>query len=257
MIDDHSDEEMDIRLLHKTESTNALALKAVEAGAPQGTVFVADSQSEGRGRRQEEGGRRQWFSPAGKNLYLSVVLRPILDLQKCSALTVAVGARLVEFLRRQTGAEIQLKWPNDLMINRQKVAGILTEGVTGAAGLEGVVVGLGLNINSAADDFPEALRPIATSLYEECGHRFDRLSLALQIPPVVVDASQRYAEHGLEAFSEAIERWDYLRGRSVRVIEDGVDALGEARGIGSGGGLMVAFEDGRLEEIISGEVFVQ
>lgn len=256
MSDEELNPNMDIRLLNETASTNELALQAVDDGAAEGTVFVADTQSAGRGRREADGGRRQWHSPPGQNLYLSVVVRPRLALEKSSALTVAVGIALVEYLRDRSGIDVRLKWPNDLMVGDRKLAGILSEGVTGARGLEAVVVGMGLNVNAGGEDFPHPLREIATSLYEECGRPFDRLTLALDISEVIVNASHQYADAGLEAFAERIEKWDYLRGRRVQVRDDGVDASAEACGIGPGGGLMVQFDDGRSREIISGEVLI-
>ncbi len=249
-----SDSEVQITLIAETESTNALALSAIDDGAAEGTAFVADAQSAGRGRREAGGRRRQWFSPAGKNLYLSVVVRPVIALEKSAALTLAVGAQVVELLRTSTAVDVQLKWPNDLYVDGKKLGGILTEGVTGREGLDAVVVGLGLNVNVADDEFPGELRPIATSLCEQTGERHDRMSLALKICQAIVEASTVYADRGLAAFDERLQKWDYLRGRAVEVDADSGSRSGVARGIGLGGGLKVEFEDGQVREMISGEV---
>ena len=241
---------LNITLFREVESTNALALAALKEGAPEGTVFVADRQSAGRGRRQPGGERRPWFSPPGKNLYFSVVARPAVAVDQSAGLTLAVGVELADMLRRSTKLEIEVKWPNDLYVGERKLGGILTEGVTKARGLDGVAVGVGLNINAEVDEFPEELRQRATSLVDETGGVYDRLALAVEAPEVVLDACERYADEGLAAFSQRLKRWDWLRDRPVLVE----GAEGRARGIGSRGGLKVEFDDGRIEEVISGEV---
>lgn len=251
------DNELEIALVGVVESTNALALEAIEQGAAEGTVFVADRQTAGRGRREAGGGRRQWFSPPGRNLYWSAVVRPAVSLEKSSGLTLAVGAGLVEALRAATPLEVMLKWPNDLYVGEKKLGGILTEGVTGPKGLEAAAIGVGLNVNVEGSDFPEPLADIATSLREETGRRHDRLSLALALPQAVVEASREYAAGGLEAFAGRLSEWDYLRGRSVRVEADGDERIGTACGIAAGGALRVEFGDRSVQEVVSGEVRIR
>ena len=246
--------EIDLRIVEQATSTNELALEAIAKGAAAGTVFAADSQTQGRGRREIGGDRRQWFSPPGENLYLSVVARPSLSLERSAALTIAVGASLVACLRELTGLEVELKWPNDLYIGERKVGGILTEGVTGSDRLEAVAVGLGLNVNVEAQQFPEELRELATSLRAESGRGYDRLSLLLEMARAILDAVERYRDEGLAVFSGDLQRWDWLRHREVAVEAAGGARRGRACGIGSSGGLRVEFEDGSVQEIISGEV---
>ncbi len=252
MIDD-----LDVMVVGETESTNALALEAAREGMAEGAVFVADCQTAGRGRRESGGARRQWFSPAGKNLYLSVVLRPEVAVERASAITVAVGVELVDLLRDETGLDVELKWPNDLYIGRRKLAGILTEAVTGATGLEAVVVGVGLNVNVEADEFPEELRDRATSLFAESGRTRDRLSMALSVPAAIVRGCRRYAGDGLAPFDDRLQRWDLLRGRRVTVADDNHTKSATACGIGERGGLLVEFDDGARTEVVSGEVTIQ
>lgn len=249
--------DLSIVLLDQTESTNALALEAIDDGEPEGRVFVADHQTAGRGRRESGGERRRWFSPAGQNLYLSVVVRPDVAVERAAALTIAVGVELVALLREETEVEVTLKWPNDLYVGDRKLGGILTEAVTDSSGLRGAAVGLGLNINNEAKDFPSELREIATSLRAVSGRRFDRLSLALSIPAAIVDASDRYSVEGLEPFVERIGSWDYLQGRRVSVVDNRRERSAVADGIGADGGLIVEFDDGSRREIVAGEVAVK
>ena len=246
--------ELRIELMEEAGSTNAIALEALEAGVEAGYVVVADRQREGRGRRRNGEGRRPWFSPGGANLYMSVVLRPELAVEKSAALTLAVGVKLVEWLRSSTAIEVGLKWPNDLYVGSRKLGGILTEAVTGPRGLEGVVVGVGLNINVKREEFPEALRDGATSLRQEQGRRFDRLSMVGPMARAIMEASHEYAATGLEGMESALATYDWLRGRSLKVEIDGQRKVGVADGIGGRGGLMVELDDGHRREVISGEV---
>ena len=249
-----SDRNLTVQLLDEVDSTNALALAAIEEGAAEGTAFVADAQSSGRGRRESGGHRRQWFSPPGKNLYLSVVVRPVLALEKSSALTLAVGAALAEEFRSAAGVDVMIKWPNDLYVGGRKLGGVLTEAVTGVRGLEGAAIGVGLNINCSSEEFPAELQTIATSLREETGRRWDRLTLALSVCRAILGASSSYEKQGLDVFSQRLERLDYLRDREIRLELDGEARRGIARGIGKRGGLRVQFEDGSQREVVAGEV---
>lgn len=250
------DTSLTITLVEQTESTNRLALEALNEGGREGLVFAADRQSGGRGRRHADGMRRRWFSPAEKNLYLSVVTRPDVAPRQSAGLTIAVGTALVEMLGRRTGVEVQLKWPNDLYVGARKLGGILTEAVTSKRGFEGAVVGIGLNVNVESVEFPDELRPLATSLVEHTDRVFDRLSLLWATARTVVDASRRFATTGLAPCLEGFDERDWLRGRRIEVQDQGTERSGLASGIGDGGGLIVDFDDGSRREIISGEVSV-
>ncbi len=248
--------DLKITLVEEVDSTNSLALKAIKDGAPQGVVFAADRQIAGRGRRHADGSRRPWFSPPGKNLYLSVVIRPQVAVHKSSAITIAVGATLVDTLRQHTGVDVELKWPNDLYVGNTKLGGILTEAVTSPAGLQGAAVGIGINVNVTGEDFPDEICDIATSLVEHRGRLVDRMGLLFEVAGAVIDASETFAEQGLEAFSTILERHDWLYGKQVHIEDGSRCGFGEAIGIGAGGGLRVRFDDGTISEIVSGEVSV-
>ncbi len=244
-----------ITVVESAGSTNEMALKALEEGARQGEAFLADRQEAGRGRRHTDGERRVWFSPAGVNLYLSVVVRPDVPPHRLAPITLAVGASVVERLREKTGVDLWLKWPNDIFVGDRKLGGLLTEGAMGPEGLEGAVVGLGINCNVEEEAFPEELRGRATSLRIETGEKVDRLSLAIAVAEAVVDGARRFEAEGLAGFGERIDALDRLKGRSVDVVNGGSVRQGIVQGIGADGGLQVEF-DGDIEEVISGEVRV-
>ena len=247
---------MKIELMEETESTNELAIRALESGMESGTVFVADHQTRGRGRRNTDGSRRVWHSPKGENLYLSVVLRPRVGPEKISALTLAAGVALVEAIEEVTGVSSWLKWPNDLYVGERKLAGILTEAVSGPEGIRGVVVGVGLNVNVRRRAFPSPLDEWVTSLREESGEKIDRFSLALAVAKALIAGSERYEAEGLAGFAERLGELDGLVDRLVEVRENGQVHQGRACGIGARGGLMVEWNDGRTEEVVAGEVLV-
>lgn len=249
--------ELDIRLVAETESTNALALAAAEDGAEEGTTFIADRQTAGRGRRETAEGRRRWFSPAGTNLYLSVVLRPDVAVGRASAITVAVGVELADLLREQTGAAVEMKWPNDLFVGDRKLGGILTEATTGPEGLKAVVVGIGINVNVDDGAFPDELSSRATSLRIETGRLRDRLSLALAVPEAVVEAGRQFERQGLEGWADRLERLNWLAGRRVSVLDGDESRAGTARTVDADGQLVVEFDDGSRREVRAGEIEVQ
>lgn len=245
-----------IEVVDETESTNDLAMAAAREGVPSGYAILADRQTGGRGRRTTDGSHRVWYSPAGKNLYLSMVFRPQLAPEKLSALTLVAGIALLETIEDCTQVSPWLKWPNDLYLKEKKVAGILTEVLTGSTGIEAVVIGVGLNVNLQRQDFPPELIAQATSLREEQGESIDRLDLALQVVKSFRAAVAEYQDDGLDAFAHRLRQYDGLVGRAVEVRENGRTRQGAACGIGPRGGLMVRWEDQSSTEVVAGEVLV-
>ncbi len=143
-------------------STNDEALARARAGAPHGTAVTARAQTQGRGRQG-----RAWHSPPGENVYLSIILRLPIAPAAAPPLTLAVGVAVCETVRRLAG-RASLKWPNDVLIEGKKVAGILTETSTRGAELDAVIVGIGVNV--ATTSFPPELAVLATSLTIAAGH---------------------------------------------------------------------------------------
>lgn len=240
-------------LLESTDSTNAVALEAAAEGAPHGAAWLADAQTSGRGRRASGGVRRVWYSPPGRNIYMSVLLRPQAAPSEVAGVTLAVGAHVCGAIAEATGLKVWLKWPNDIYIESRKLAGILTEAVTSAAGVEAVVVGIGFNVNVGRDEVPEALAGVMTSVRAETGVPADRFALALALYHAVLAGSAEYFGGGWDAVRDDIERWDGAAGKAVDVEIDGTRHRGVALGIGSRGELRVRV--GTTEHAVtSGEV---
>ncbi|MFU8804711.1 MAG: biotin--[acetyl-CoA-carboxylase] ligase [Bradymonadaceae bacterium] len=245
---------MIINLLARCDSTNDLAMASVFHGAPHGSCWVSDAQTSGRGRRDQGGQRRSWYSPPGKNLHLSVLLRPTIEPARAAALTLITAVAAVDVLRELSGLDIGIKWPNDLMLEDKKLAGILTEASTSARGLDAVVIGLGLNVNIESSDVPEDLRTIMTSLHIEAGHSFDRLTLAISLRDAIVAACDRFARTDLKAFLPDLRRLDRTTGRRVVMDKNGQSLHGTVRGIGDDGQLLVDLDTGQSIEVLAGEV---
>ncbi len=216
-----------------TESTNDVARELANAGAPSGAVVTADAQSAGRGRRG-----RVWSAPPGKALLYSAVLSPLRVEHALLPLAVAVAA--CEALESLSDHGCRIKWPNDVWIDERKVAGILIE----ARPPEWAVIGVGVNVNVAPDDFPADLRWPAVSVGGTTVAAVrDALSAALG----------RWVALAREELLPAFRDRDALRGRPV-TWEDGE---GTAAGIADDGNLLVELDDGDRVSLGSGEVSVR
>jgi BirA family biotin operon repressor/biotin-[acetyl-CoA-carboxylase] ligase len=233
-------------------STNNLAIRLADAGAKEGTTLLADAQTTGRGRRG-----REWFSPPGSGIYVSVILRPSVDeaprpsTSIPSRITLAAGVALAEGVRASTGLPVELKWPNDLVCERRKLAGILAEMAMTAS--EGAVV-LGIGINVRATAYPPELAATATSLEVELGRPIDR---ALVLVETLAALASRYEDLRAGRFDAILSAWRRLA-RSLKgapVEWDGPAGVvrGHAIDIDSDGALF-ARTDSAVVRLVAGEV---
>src|SRR5262245_34596854 len=166
----------DIRVFEETSSTNDVVEKLARDGVKEGAVVFAESQTRGRGRLG-----RQWLSPPRKGLWFSVLLRPDLRPQAATQLTVAAATALRRAIREQTGLAPEIKWPNDILVDGRKVAGVLTELGAELDHINHLILGIGLDVNLSASEFPPELRKTATSLKIEARRHFPRADLAAAI----------------------------------------------------------------------------
>lgn len=226
-----------------TGSTNDDAMAAARAGAPHGATFVADEQTAGRGRR----GHR-WSAAPGENLTFSVLLRPRLELERLSALTLAVGLAVRDAVARRVRAPVQVKWPNDVFVGGRKIAGILVESQLTAGRLSAVVVGVGFNVGMR--ELPEEIRESATSLALLDAAELDREALLVDLLEALATRAETYERAGLEPMLDELARHDALRGTRVRI--EGVEGI--ARGIDRDGALLVEDSAGTRRRVLSGTV---
>jgi len=237
------------------DSTNTHILDLARAGAPEGTLVVSDLQTSGRGRLG-----RKWKSPAGKNLLFSLLLKPELSIEFTQKITLAAAyilARTLErFLQKKDilHVQIDLKWPNDLLIQGKKIAGILTESILQEKKIVALAIGFGININMTPEDFPEDLQEKATSLFLAGGRLLNREELLLFFLHEFEVAYQRLER---TRYQQVVENWKQhcrqfnqpisiktARGEEKAVFED----------VNEQGYLIYRDAQGNLKQLVSGEV---
>jgi BirA family transcriptional regulator, biotin operon repressor / biotin---[acetyl-CoA-carboxylase] ligase len=231
----------------EVDSTNDVAKRLAEEGAGHGEVVIAERQTAGRGRRG-----REWFSPPGKNLYFSAVLRPDLPPYRAAELTLVAAVALCHAVRR-AGVDAGIKWPNDLVVEGRKLCGILTEMAADPDRLQWVVLGAGVNVNAAAADFPGELRRAATSLALERGQPVPRALFAGAALTLLEEWLDRHAEGGFAAIRDEWRVLSDTLGRLVRVTADGREIEGVAEDLDETGALLVR-AGASLERVRSGDV---
>jgi BirA family biotin operon repressor/biotin-[acetyl-CoA-carboxylase] ligase len=238
--------------LPETKSTNADAFRLAEGGAEEGTTVIADAQSDGKGRRG-----RAWSSPSGVNLYCSIVLRPCIMPHEAPQLTFLSSIAVARAIELTTALKPEIKWPNDVLINGRKVAGLLNEMSAETDGINFVILGIGVNLNMTSGQFPDDLRTPATSLLLEQGLPVNRSRFAATM---LTELDRLYTDFLRQGFCHMREEWQQLcnaNGKGVVVSEGDVEITqGMFSGIDSDGALLLRSPDGTLERILSGDVKV-
>jgi BirA family biotin operon repressor/biotin-[acetyl-CoA-carboxylase] ligase len=238
-----------VKVFESVVSTQDTAHEALLAGAPEGTLIVADSQSTGRGRFG-----RVWHSPLGKGIYMSFLLRPNVPLSQASHMTLLLSVALCRAIRRETGANATIKWPNDILIDGRKVCGILVETFAEADRVKAMIAGVGISANLNQDDFPEELQAKATSLLAATGNAVNRESL---IGAFFEQFESLYAVYLTDGFGPVRGLWEALTSTLHGPVEvttpQGV-VKGIAEGITEDGALLVKDPDGRLHTLYSGDL---
>jgi BirA family biotin operon repressor/biotin-[acetyl-CoA-carboxylase] ligase len=239
-----------VHLFARIGSTNDAARALADGGAPHGALVLAEEQTAGRGRSG-----RAWVSPPGLGVWMSMVARPA-SLPAPGLLPILVGLAAAEaldpFVRP---AEVRVKWPNDLQLAGRKVAGILCEGTWDGEGPGTVVVGIGLNVLHAPEDFADEVRETATSLRIVSGWAPPRVDVAGAVAGAVMRALSRPPAQLTGALLDALRRRDALEGRTVR-ITGATESAGTAMGVTPAGALLVRTHEGRLQTVTSGTVRV-
>jgi BirA family biotin operon repressor/biotin-[acetyl-CoA-carboxylase] ligase len=239
----------EIHVFQQTTSTNDVAARLARGGAKQGAVVFAESQTKGRGRLG-----RAWISPAGKGLWFTVLLRPNCPPQAATQLTVAAATALARAITLQTGIVPEIKWPNDILIRKRKVAGILTEMRAELDRVQEVLLGIGLDVNLEAGDFADNLRRTATSLRIETGQKVNRADLAVTILRELDRDYQMVMEGHFEQLAEQWEERCSTLGCQVTIRLGNRVIRGRAESLDSDGALLVRGLHGHLERIIGGDV---
>lgn len=235
------------------DSTNQIAKALAYHGAPEGTIVVAEEQHSGKGRLE-----RNFFSPRGKGIWFSVILRPKFlphDAPKCTLMAaVAVAEAMKRF-----NLKAEIKWPNDIMFRNRKLVGILTEITAELAKITYMVIGIGINVNIKRDEFPAELQPIAASLAEINGKEISRVQF---FRAVLEEFDKLYRTLNASGFDPILELWrkyNVTLGRNIRVIslgEGGETFTGKAVDLNADGALVVETDNGR-RAVYAGDVSIR
>ena len=235
----------------ETRSTNEDAKAAANDGAPDGTVVVTEFQGTGHGRLS-----RGWFCPKGEGVLFSVILRPTSFLPqeapKCTLLAAVAVARAI----RSLGLDVGIKWPNDILAGGRKLVGILTEMSAEMERIHYIVIGIGINVNIAADEFSPDIQDTATSLSILAGHAIDRRQLLMAI---LREMETLYVSVQKDGFAPAFDAWRDLSvtlGQDVSVLAPGETFEGRAVDIDETGALLVDTPQGR-RRVLAGDVSIR
>jgi BirA family biotin operon repressor/biotin-[acetyl-CoA-carboxylase] ligase len=243
--------DLPVHLLELSDSTNSEAERLLAMGHEAPFAVLSQKQTKGRGRMG-----KTWHSPKVGNLYLSIALRPNVELLKFRNFTLWQGISIGKFLRNHTGIEnLLVKWPNDLIANNKKLGGMLTEASIDCDQVRSIVFGIGLNINSSPSDFPEEIKERSTSLKEISQLSWRMHEIAAKIIKVSLKASQECILGTADPL--LMNEWqsmDFLSGRRVKIKNGKASYSGKADGIDPSGGLLIKLRNGRHKIAHAGEV---
>jgi BirA family biotin operon repressor/biotin-[acetyl-CoA-carboxylase] ligase len=232
------------------DSTNTKAKELAETGHPSGTLVVADQQTAGKGRRG-----RKWESPAGNSIFMTLLLKPEINPNNASMLTLVAAMAVCGAIRRVTESEALIKWPNDIVIDGKKICGILTEMSAQFDYISHIVIGIGINVHN--EEFPEEIKDTAGSLLQACGRHFHRANL---IEAFLEEFERAYAIYlqteDMTGLQKEYDRLLVNKGRQVHVLDPKEPFEGKAMGITKRGELIVDTWESR-KQVSSGEVSVR
>jgi len=232
-------------------STNDEAFRLGMGGAPEGTLLIAESQSAGKGRMQ-----RVWHSPAGTNIYASIILRPTFEPSSAPQISIAAGVAVAETLNLYCPGRVYLKWPNDVLIGAKKVCGILAQMKMSKSAIDFVIVGIGVNVNMNYEQFPEDIQAIATSMAMETGLEISRPELIISLYENLTKWYKQLQQNG---FGRIREKWLSLSsmiGKSVSVMFREEVISGEAIGLDEDGSLILLTSGNETVKVSAGDATI-
>jgi BirA family biotin operon repressor/biotin-[acetyl-CoA-carboxylase] ligase len=239
-----------IHYFDSLDSTNTHARRLALEGAAEGTVVIAETQTKGRGRLG-----RTWVSPPFRNLYLSLIVRPPVATAEAPQLVLVAGLAVAETVREWT-AGAAIKWPNDVLIDGRKVAGILTEMEADGDRVRFVIIGIGVNLNSAATDFPPELHDKAVGLCTAMGAPIDRVAFADRLLSRLEERYELFVHQGFAAVRPLWEGLSCLTGKPVEVDDGYRRYAGVAVGIADDGSLRLRDAAGSEIRVVVGDVTI-
>ncbi len=232
-------------------STNDVAKDMVKKGAAEGLTVVAQVQTQGRGRRG-----REWYSGEG-GLYLSIYLKPNLPPQEASKLTLLAAIVMIEVLRNDYHIAAEIKWPNDIFVGTKKICGILTELRADPEAIHYLILGIGLNVNQTAKDWPEQVQEIATSMQLETGKEVNLKAVFVRVLETVEKQYLRLQNGMLTDLIANVKANSCLLGKEVKILTKAGESYGKAVDILDDGSLVIKRSTGQLEKLWAADVSVR
>ena len=232
-------------------STNEIAKNLALSGAKHGTVVISEEQTAGKGRLG-----RSFYSPANTGIYMSIILRPNLTAMDSVLITTSASVAICNAIQKVTGIECQIKWINDIYLNNKKVGGILTEASTNfeSGTIDYLILGIGINFNQPKDDFPDELKSIASSLFNNNNNNINRNMLCAEIISNILDMIPRIKNYD---FISEYKKRSIVLNQEIIYISSGISSKGKAININCDGSLVVEHDDGSIKILNSGEVSIR
>jgi len=239
----------DIHIFDQTDSTNIQARQLAEKGSPHGSIVIAENQIRGRGRKN-----RQWFSKPETAIMMSLIIRPPLPPENAPRITLAAAVAAARALKKTADIPVRIKWPNDILVSRKKLAGISTGMSTNMDEVHYVILGIGLNVAVKKTDFPEEICDIATSVLMESGRMVSRTRI---IRAFLTEFEACYDSLYNKDFGPVLDEWNAFAGiigREISVALTGSTLTGRVQGIDSNGTLIIKDQNGEIKHVFSGDV---
>jgi len=232
-------------------STNDEAFRLGIAGAPEGTSVIGDSQTEGKGRLQ-----RIWHSPPGSNIYTSILLRPNFAPDQAPHISIAAGLAVAEILSQYCPGLVQLKWPNDVLLNKKKVSGMLAQMKVSADCIDFIVLGIGINVNIGYNQLTSEIQSIATSLAIETGREIDRLELIISLYENIAKWYKELTQRGFDAIKEKWLNLAPMISQNVQVMFQDEVISGKALGLDDDGLLIILTVNNETVKVSAGDATI-
>jgi BirA family transcriptional regulator, biotin operon repressor / biotin---[acetyl-CoA-carboxylase] ligase len=235
----------------ETGSTNDEAYRLGLDGAEEGTVVIAGRQTKGKGRLA-----RSWHSPAGSNIYTSLILRPHLPPAAAPQISLVAGVAVADVLEQYCAGKVELKWPNDVLIAGKKVCGILAQMKMSGSAVDFVVLGIGINVNIGADQFPEDIWKIATSLAVSTGSEIYRPELIISLYENLAKWYKKLLQNGFAAVKEKWLSLAPMIGQNVQVMFRDEVVSGRALDLDDDGSLIILTAKNEKLKISAGDATI-
>ncbi len=245
-------DKFNLKIYKSISSTNTVLKEMAAEGAPEGTILIASEQTAGRGRMN-----RKFYSPTGTGLYMSILLRPKMNAEESLFITTAAAVAAAHAIEEVSGQQAGIKWVNDIFVNGKKACGILTEASFDmeSGGLEYAVSGIGINITSPNEGFPDEIKDVATAVFDSTTPPQDAKNrIAAGIIKYFMEYYENLTQH---AFFEEYVRRSVVVGRDITVIGRGEPRPAKALSIDANCNLRVRYEDGTEDTLSSGEVSIK